>query len=394
MRSGSALSLAAVAAIVMSVLFPARLTAQGEPPWKRPLKICRSADGTNFGSIQTFQDSSGVPCILRLPSGVLISAFQWFRQPVGSPSWDRVAVKFSSDNGVTWTSPQPITVNGLPQNFQRPFDPTLANTDDGRIRIYFSSGLSMFADTSVNTYSAVSDDGINFTMDQGVRFGMPDKPVIDPAVVKFRGMWHLANPVTMGTGAYHNISQDGINFTRVQDIPSDQSHTWIGNYMIADTNELRFYGSGSGIWFSSSPNGGSWSSFTPVNVQGGDPAVIRLSAQDYIMIYTGPSYPNSVNEVTPESAGFELHQNYPNPFNPSTKIMFSAYTGPVAFSGPARLLVYDIHGKTVFTAEKQIQDGYSGEFEFQAGSLSSGVYFYSVEINGRQSATKKMVLLR
>ncbi|MBX7041646.1 MAG: hypothetical protein K1X85_01985 [Ignavibacteria bacterium] len=386
------LSFRCIAALVIFLICRGSLHAQGEPPWRRPLKICRSADGTSFGNIQTFQDSSGVPCLLKLPSGVLVSAFQWFRQPVGSITWDRVAVKFSSDNGLTWTSPQPVTVNGLPQNFQRPFDPTLANTDDGRIRLYFSSGLTMFADTSVNTYSAVSYDGVNYTMDEGVRFGMPDKPVIDPAVIRFRGLWHLANPITAGTGAYHNISQDGVNFTRVQDIPSDQTHSWIGNYMIADTNELRFYGSGSGIWFSSSPNGGVWSSFTPVNVQGGDPAVIRLSAEDYIMIYTGPAYPNSIHEETLESAGFELYQNYPNPFNPSTKIKFSTTAGTGRISGSARLLVSDIHGKTVFEFEKRIQNGYSGEFEFQAGSFPSGVYFYHVEIGGWRSATKKMVL--
>lgn len=113
--------------IITLFLFTNSLRAQ---PWKNPLKICRSTNGSDFTGLNTFQDSSGVPNVIMLPSGVLISAFQWFRQPVGSPSWDRVAVKFSNDSGISWTQPQPIIVNGLPANFTRPFDPTLAVTDN------------------------------------------------------------------------------------------------------------------------------------------------------------------------------------------------------------------------------------------------------------------------
>ena len=378
------------------LLISANLFAQGEPPWRRPLKICSSADGQGFADIRTFQDSAGVPCILLLQSGVLISAFQWFRQPVGSATWDRVAVKFSSDNGLTWTNPQPIIVNGLPANFQRPFDPTLANSDDGRIRIYFSSGLNMALDTSVNTYSAVSDDGINYTFDAGFRFSMPDKPVIDPAVIKFRGLWHLVNPVTMGTGAYHNISGDGLNFTRVQDIVSDMAHSWIGNFMIKDTSELRFYGSGGSIWYSSSPNGGQWSAFTNTNIQGGDPAVLKLADTNYLMIYTGQPYPNAIGESNALFDDFELYQNYPNPFNPLTTISYK-----LLFESYIELNVFDVLGKQVASLVNRQQSAGSYEIEFNASELPSGMYFYRLIVNPSKSGSgrelmfvKKLVLLK
>jgi hypothetical protein len=363
--------------------------AQGEPPWRRPLKICTSSDGQSFTNIRTFQDSAGVPCILRLQSGILISAFQWFRQPVGSATWDRVAVKFSSDNGITWTEPQPITVNGLPQNFQRPFDPTLVNTDDGRIRIFFSSGLNLVLDTSINTYSAVSDDGINYSMDSGFRFSLPDKPVIDPAVIRFRGLWHLVNPVTMGTGAYHNISGDGLNFTRVQDIASDMAHSWIGNFMIRDTSELRFYGSGGMIWYSTSPNGGQWSSFINTNVQGGDPAALKLSETNYLMIYTGPPYPNAIGESGSLPEEFSLGQNYPNPFNPTTKISYK-----IKFTSYIEVNVFDISGKQVISLVNAKQSSGSYEVEFDAADLPSGVYFYSLIADGKQMSVKRMALVK
>ncbi|MEK9137377.1 MAG: hypothetical protein AAB393_09655, partial [Bacteroidota bacterium] len=82
-----------------------RVFAQGGP-WNNPLKIA-SSDGRIFTPPTTFQDSSGVPSAIRWKGDTLICAFQWFRQPVGSPTWDRVAVKFSYDAGVHWTDPTP-----------------------------------------------------------------------------------------------------------------------------------------------------------------------------------------------------------------------------------------------------------------------------------------------
>jgi len=133
---------------VITIISLSDSVSQGEP-WKRPLKICTGSDGLSFTNIQTFQDSAGVPCVIMLPDGFLISAFQWFRQPVGSLTWDKVAVKFSSDSGLSWTSPQPVIMNGLPSNYKRPFDPALTFTDSGKIRMFFSSGLNVSPDTSL-----------------------------------------------------------------------------------------------------------------------------------------------------------------------------------------------------------------------------------------------------
>ncbi len=115
------------ALLVSLVLFFSQdILAQKSPPWERPLKICYSSDGITFGTAQIYQDSSGVPSSVKLPNGDLICAFQWFREPMGPPSWDRVAVKFSSDNGFSWTTPVEIEIPNLPTTYQRPFDPTLA----------------------------------------------------------------------------------------------------------------------------------------------------------------------------------------------------------------------------------------------------------------------------
>jgi len=85
---------------------------------------------------------------------------------------------------------------------------------------------------------------------------------------------------------------------------------------------------------------------------------------------------------------YNLSQNYPNPFNPSTNISFQ-----LPFASKVTLKVYDLLGKEIAT----LIDGYknAGIFEvnFNAGELSSGMYFYRLEA-GNYSQTKKMILLK
>jgi hypothetical protein len=101
------------------------------------LNIAWSTDGINFNTPTTFQDSSGVPSVVRWKGDTLVTAFQWFRQPNPSSTWDRVAVKFSFDNGASWTIPTPIIITGMPSGYQRPFDPTLISIGGDSLRMLF-----------------------------------------------------------------------------------------------------------------------------------------------------------------------------------------------------------------------------------------------------------------
>jgi hypothetical protein len=85
---------------------------------------------------------------------------------------------------------------------------------------------------------------------------------------------------------------------------------------------------------------------------------------------------------------FSLAQNYPNPFNPSTTIGYS-----MPESGLVKLVVYDVLGRLVATLvdRKQISGDYT--VPFLASSLTSGVYFYRLNI-GTSTQTKKMMLLK
>ncbi len=85
---------------------------------------------------------------------------------------------------------------------------------------------------------------------------------------------------------------------------------------------------------------------------------------------------------------FELSQNYPNPFNPSTTIDYQLPVG-----GFAVLRVYDILGRRLETLVNDYVSSGAHSVKFNGEDLSSGVYFYRLQVNGC-SAIKKMLLLR
>ncbi len=86
--------------------------------------------------------------------------------------------------------------------------------------------------------------------------------------------------------------------------------------------------------------------------------------------------------------GFNLYQNYPNPFNPETNIKFD-----IDKAAQTSLKVYDMSGKELATLvnDKLVAGSYA--VNFNAGSLASGVYFYSL-ISGSTKVTKKMMVVK
>ncbi|MBU3678536.1 MAG: exo-alpha-sialidase [Candidatus Kapabacteria bacterium] len=291
----------------------------GGGPWQSPLRMAWSEDGRVFSAPTLFQDSSGVPSAVRWRGDTLVCAFQWFREPRGTLTWDRVAVKFSYDAGVTWTEPMPVVVRGLPMTYQRPFDPTLA-VDRGRLRMYFSSsdGMPMGGLTAiVNTYSAISDDGLTYDFEPGARYDLADRPVIDPAVAWFRGAWHYSSPRgAPQDGANHATSLDGLNFVPAPPYPSDAQHNWTGNYTVVNDTTLRFYGSGPRLWFAESGDAYSWQPYQDVALQGGDPTVVRISPLRWLMIYVGPRQTTKADNDIDETITIA-----PNPTSSSIRII-------------------------------------------------------------------------
>ena len=85
---------------------------------------------------------------------------------------------------------------------------------------------------------------------------------------------------------------------------------------------------------------------------------------------------------------YNLDQNHPNPFNPSTTISYA-----LPMSSYVTLKVYDINGSEVKTLVSKEQSGGYYSVTFDASSLSSGLYFYTI-ISENFTSTKKMILLK
>jgi hypothetical protein len=87
-------------------------------------------------------------------------------------------------------------------------------------------------------------------------------------------------------------------------------------------------------------------------------------------------------------ADYILEQNYPNPFNPVTVINYY-----IPKAGQVQITVSDILGKEIAVLVNQNLPAGKFAVDFDASSLSSGVYFYTLT-SGDFRETKKMLLIK
>ena len=291
---------------------PAPFNPQGQPNRNRPgpwdndvLVVVVGKDGA-MEKLATFP-RAGVPTAARLKDGRLIVAHQHFPAD-NDADFDKVAVHFSTDEGRTWTPPQVIKLDGLPDGMRFPFDPTLVPLPDGRVRLYFTSvkGRRLDEDRPA-IYSAASGNGVDFVFEPGVRFGVEGRPVIDCAVALHDGVFHFFapdngagnNPGVLrreaadrpreGTG-YHATSTDGLNFTRQPDVQIDGERRWLGNAQ-SDGGVLRFFGTGGpgGLWMATSADGQAWKLDQTISaMRGADPGAVKLQNGNWLLAVTGP----------------------------------------------------------------------------------------------------------
>jgi uncharacterized delta-60 repeat protein len=85
---------------------------------------------------------------------------------------------------------------------------------------------------------------------------------------------------------------------------------------------------------------------------------------------------------------FSLLQNYPNPFNPNTTIEFS-----IPDANQTTITIYNSIGQEVMVLLSDYLSSGSYRINFSGENLSSGVYFYRLEVENFVS-TKKMILMK
>lgn len=95
-----------------------------------------------------------------------------------------------------------------------------------------------------------------------------------------------------------------------------------------------------------------------------------------------PVIPESLNSIP---KGYNLLQNYPNPFNSSTKISYFLSRADFII-----LKIFDITGREIETLVNAFQTSGKYDVNFTAKNLTSGTYFWKLQIGNNCTEIKKM----
>ena len=96
-----------------------------------------------------------------------------------------------------------------------------------------------------------------------------------------------------------------------------------------------------------------------------------------------------VSSPVTKAEGFQLFENYPNPFNAGTTFQFS-------LAKPARveIAIYNIVGQKIDTISGTYAIAGLKRMQWTPEKQSSGIYYYSIAVNGHSRSAGKMVYLK
>lgn len=158
---------------------------------------------------------------------------------------------------------------------------------NGRYRMYFVSPPEGPYATKI--MSAISEDGINWLQEKGIRFQQPNLPLIDPAVIKMGNIWRMYVWYdALGTAKIITAtSNDGLTFTREREF---QVGGGVPEIVRLDSGNYALYFCRNGIEMTTSSDGLTWGtarvalSLSPSSIVC-DPSVIKTKNGDWVMFY-------------------------------------------------------------------------------------------------------------
>ena len=118
-----------------------------------------------------------------------------------------------------------------------------------------------------------------------------------------------------------------------------------------------------------------------------------LTPNDYViemisMIIEGNEITNNYDS---RIMNYELKQNYPNPFNPTTEIYYEL--GITNFK-LAEIIIHNSVGQKIWSSGNLPFTIHHSPLYFDGSKFNSGIYYYSLIIDGKKMDTKSMVLIK
>lgn len=298
----------------------------------------------------------------------------WYYAPDGGGFWK------SSNNGANFTQISSYA-------FRSPCD-VMVEWEDSR-NIMIADGVTS-ASTPADIFRS-TDGGVNWVKvhTNSGGSGLSEIPsmcnsAFDPKL-GYATNWSGSNR--------YKTTNGGVNWFAIQNTPWSG---WNSDVSREDPTVVLTgnYGTGSSL---STDAGASWTVYTMPS--GGCGAGMIVLGREYLvsmqcsgllkMNITYSVITNLSEQTLPGvPTKYDLAQNYPNPFNPSTEIRYD-----ILNPGFVSMKVYDQAGKEVYTLVNGMKNAGTYSVKFDASSLSSGVYYYTLETAGN-TFTKKMILVK
>lgn len=353
------------------VVFQITFTQNG--PWNDKVYRATSPDGINFTkdtSLLFFPAS--VPGAVKDTNGTI---FIYYVYSASQFSPETVMVAYGTD-GKNFTVPQPINLTNNVSLKQ--VDPNPVLLPDGRIRLYY---LDFGMLPPQNIYSAISNDGINFTEENGIRFSQPAPGITDPDVffVISTNTWVMF--VSQGQTLIRATSPDGLNFTK------DVTFNWnnggvCSTFPFGNTYRTYYCGSG-GIKSATSTDGYNLTVEAGVRIAPVmneivcDPTVVQLNSQ-HIMYYKS-FIMTGIEENDLENTDVEI---YPNPFSETATLRITN-----SRISNAEIKMVDVYGKEIFSESIHSP----GSFLIRKEAMADGIYLLRLK-SGDKIISKKIII--
>jgi hypothetical protein len=277
--------------------------------------------------------------------------------------WDYGQIQISTNNGTTWISQTGQFTNPGTGSFQPNGEPLYDGTQS--TWVHETIDISTYAGQQIalryyfRTDGAVQQDGwyvdnVKISIYNGV---IPVELVsfTSSVVNNTVGLNWITATELNNSGFEVERSSDNTSWNKIGFVSGNGTSTEVHTYLFTDQNPI---------------TGKSY---------------YRLKQIDF----DGTSeYSNVVEVVFGTVSEFALDQNYPNPFNPTTTIKYS-----IKEKSSVELKIYDLLGSEIADLVNEEKAPGNYDVSFDASSLSSGVYLYTIKA-GSFVQTRKMLLMK